>query len=333
MPAEDLYKDLDRLYSNKGIENYRADEGLKIRKIVNLIIREIVNPLSQKLNVAVANNTFDGEIIIDDVHTFLYEIDVDNLSSREYERLVDMTRAIGHQGKTCLLIVTREISDTDRRIVDSLKERVDPVKMTMVFIEYKSLISLHRFCSGIQIDHAVEELRIFKKLFLENLLKSNAIMSQELFESAWYLALDGFYRELQSPYRGQRSTHPRISQQRLQRLERMLHDMLNEVRELRKEIRSEIAEARISGKMTKTSKPPATAPYIIDLREIEGDGEFTCPVCTSTINPDDETEESYRIIEARKADEELDEMTIQCRMCNCIIKLVGFREPSFSEEE
>jgi hypothetical protein len=330
---EEWYKDLERLYSSKAIKSGSAGD-IKIRKIVNLIIGEIAYPLDQKLNTTVADNTFDGEIIIDDAQTVLYKIYMGNLSSLEFERLVDMTRTIGNQGKAYLLIVTREISDADRRTVDSLRERVNRARMTAVFIDYRSLISLHSFCSNVQIEHVKEEQRIFKKLFLENLLGSSAVISQELFDDAWSAALDEFYSKLQSPNYGTLSTYPRISQQRLERLGRILQGMLDEIRELGKNIRSEIAEARMSGKKTRSSIVGSEAPYIIDLRQIEGDGEFPCPVCTSMISPDDESEENYRVINAKAVDEELEELTLQCRACGCIIKLVGFREPfSYSEEE
>lgn len=65
----------------------------------------------------------------------------------------------------------------------------------------------------------------------------------------------------------------------------------------------------------------------IDLREIEGEGDFTCPKCGTTISPDDVSEENYTVIEIKENKEGLmEEMTIQCLRCKSEIRLIGFIE-------
>lgn len=63
--------------------------------------------------------------------------------------------------------------------------------------------------------------------------------------------------------------------------------------------------------------------YEIDLTKIEGDGAFSCPKCGATISPDDETENTYTILETKFKGDSLEKLVIQCK-CSSEIHLVGF---------
>jgi predicted RNA-binding Zn-ribbon protein involved in translation (DUF1610 family) len=64
--------------------------------------------------------------------------------------------------------------------------------------------------------------------------------------------------------------------------------------------------------------------YTIDLTKIDGDGAFPCPKCGTMICPDDETEETYQIVETVVKDDELAELVLACNKCGTKMKLVGF---------
>lgn len=64
--------------------------------------------------------------------------------------------------------------------------------------------------------------------------------------------------------------------------------------------------------------------YKVDLNKTKGEGEFTCPVCGSVISPDDFDEKSYKIIEIRTLDNEIDEILLKCNKCHNTISVVGF---------
>lgn len=64
--------------------------------------------------------------------------------------------------------------------------------------------------------------------------------------------------------------------------------------------------------------------YKVDLTKIQGDGDFQCPKCGTTISPDDETNEVYSIMETTVRNESLDELIIQCKKCRSKIRLIGF---------
>jgi hypothetical protein len=65
--------------------------------------------------------------------------------------------------------------------------------------------------------------------------------------------------------------------------------------------------------------------FRVDLTKIDGLGDFPCPACGATISPDDESEESYSILEARSVGGDLlDEILIQCNGCKSTISIVGF---------
>jgi len=64
--------------------------------------------------------------------------------------------------------------------------------------------------------------------------------------------------------------------------------------------------------------------YEIDLTKIDGDGAFPCPKCGVVISPDDESEETYHIVDTKVKNDELAELLITCKKCRTTIKLVGF---------
>jgi hypothetical protein len=67
--------------------------------------------------------------------------------------------------------------------------------------------------------------------------------------------------------------------------------------------------------------------FTIDLDNIKGDGEFTCPLCKVTISPDDESGTIYEIVALTLLDNEsLRKMSIVCRGCGSIIHLQGFEK-------
>ncbi|NLE04113.1 MAG: hypothetical protein GX638_04820 [Crenarchaeota archaeon] len=63
--------------------------------------------------------------------------------------------------------------------------------------------------------------------------------------------------------------------------------------------------------------------YTIPFDQIDEDGSFNCPKCQTTISPDDETSETYEIIETKMVDDEISELTIECRCCGTVITLKG----------
>ena len=48
--------------------------------------------------------------------------------------------------------------------------------------------------------------------------------------------------------------------------------------------------------------------YTVDLTKIDGDGTFQCPKCGTVISPDDESEDTYQIVDTRVKGDELAEL-------------------------
>lgn len=63
---------------------------------------------------------------------------------------------------------------------------------------------------------------------------------------------------------------------------------------------------------------------VLDLTQIDGDGDFPCPSCGVMISPEDESENVYTILEEKVKGEALEELLIKCNTCSCKIRLVGF---------
>jgi DNA-directed RNA polymerase subunit RPC12/RpoP len=64
--------------------------------------------------------------------------------------------------------------------------------------------------------------------------------------------------------------------------------------------------------------------HTIDLTKIRGKGDFRCPKCQVKISPDDQTENTYTILEPVMKGSCLEKLIIQCNKCGTRIQLLGF---------
>ena len=64
--------------------------------------------------------------------------------------------------------------------------------------------------------------------------------------------------------------------------------------------------------------------FKLDLKKIDGKGDFPCPKCGVIISPDDVSEEIYSILEVKSSGGRLEKLVILCNKCGSIIHLVGF---------
>jgi len=71
-------------------------------------------------------------------------------------------------------------------------------------------------------------------------------------------------------------------------------------------------------------KQSQRAIFTVDITQIEGDGDFSCPKCGVVISPDDKTEAVYKIIDTKVKKHNLEELVILCNKCESKIRLVGF---------
>lgn len=76
--------------------------------------------------------------------------------------------------------------------------------------------------------------------------------------------------------------------------------------------------------MMKKAEVKKSMAYEIDLTKIDGDGAFPYPKCGTVISPDDESEETYHIVDTKVKNDELAELLVICKKCRTTIKLVGF---------
>ncbi len=82
-------------------------------------------------------------------------------------------------------------------------------------------------------------------------------------------------------------------------------------------------QSRDVNKMMKKTAVKREAVYTVDLTKIDGDGAFPCPKCGTLISPDDETEETYQILETKVKEDELAELILSCKKCKTAIRLIG----------
>lgn len=73
--------------------------------------------------------------------------------------------------------------------------------------------------------------------------------------------------------------------------------------------------------------------YTVDLAKVKGKGSINCPKCGTEISPDDETEETFSILEPVMKGEHLESVLLQCNNCKSQIRLAGFQLAQDSTDE
>ena len=63
--------------------------------------------------------------------------------------------------------------------------------------------------------------------------------------------------------------------------------------------------------------------FEIDLTKVDSPN-VPCPKCGNVFYPDDESEDSYIIIETKVEEEKLKEIIVNCRKCGSNVRLTGF---------
>lgn len=73
--------------------------------------------------------------------------------------------------------------------------------------------------------------------------------------------------------------------------------------------------------------------FEVDIGKIRGEGDFLCPLCGILISPDDESDETFTVLETKGDGEIIEEVVIQCKKCQSKIKLIGLDELEEAEVE
>jgi len=87
---------------------------------------------------------------------------------------------------------------------------------------------------------------------------------------------------------------------------------------------STLSSIEITENAKEVTRIKQTHAYKIDLTEIEGNGDFSCPRCGNNISPDDDSEDGYSILEPKVNSQGLEELVICCNNCFSHIHLIGF---------
>ncbi len=93
--------------------------------------------------------------------------------------------------------------------------------------------------------------------------------------------------------------------------------------------RINILEENMIGKMrigNGQNRKMKQMPFEVDINKLQGEGDFPCPKCGNLISPDDESDETYLVLETKGDEELLEEILIQCNTCKSKIQLKGFGE-------
>ncbi len=66
--------------------------------------------------------------------------------------------------------------------------------------------------------------------------------------------------------------------------------------------------------------------YVINVGDANSDGSFACPKCSALISPEDESNNTYEILETKIVNDELAELVVSCAKCKSVIKVTGFNQ-------
>jgi len=314
------YEKLRQLYSEKEVSYDSLTKGKEIENLVNSLMKEIASPLALETRVRIGNSAFEGEIRVGNRDVILYDVLVGKLSTFRYRSLLDLVRSTYFPQKTYILTITRSLSHNDEKSIADLISEIETYGVKVAFISHKELISLHKFCVKMNARFKQVEMRKTKGIFLELILGSEHIVRHESFTKCLKLAIERSPHEpvqrvvVPGPQYLDTHAKDRRSYEQIRQLTSMIEELILKMRKLQESI----------GMLGKEVMSEEEEIYEVDLREVRGSGDFPCPKCGSIFDPDDDSEESYRITETEIADGELSALTLICNNCKTKIRIVGF---------
>jgi hypothetical protein len=241
--SELMYKQLRDLFSGKEPKRDSISKGIATEKIVNSLVSDVVSPFKQELDVTVGKNEFDGEVQIGKGKTILYEIQLGTPARYVYNRILEIVKSRYFTKKTYILIIAQSFMHEDKLRIEELCERIRPNKTAVRFIDFETLIALHKFSHKIEKPDP-RDTRTLKRLFFEKLFEGRPIITEELFSNALSFAEEAYPLEISvgSAARLQIVTIREEYEERIRRLEQMAQELLGEIRALRMDLHNRGAE-------------------------------------------------------------------------------------------
>ena len=248
---ETTYERLRILGSSSEPSLDSISRGHAIEEAVNSLLASITKPFSRTLNVTIGKYQFDGEIAISRGKTILYEVSFGRLSEFRYEKFISAASSAYFFKKAYFLMIVNDLSKTNvmglRKLAQSLTSG-----RRVCFIDYETLISLDKFVWKMESENSDKDLKLVKRLFLEELFQSDVIVSEPCFRNALSHALNQYAyknQSVQRVYLEDRSIAQAHSLtlspekaslygQRLDELENTVHQLLSQIRSMREELKS-----------------------------------------------------------------------------------------------
>jgi hypothetical protein len=245
------YERLRKLSSSSEPSLDSISRGQAIEEAVNSLLASITKPFSRTLDVTVGKYRFDGEIAMTRGKTILYDVSFGRLSAFRYEKFIYAASSAFFFKKAYFLMIANDLSKTDVMPLKELAQGLTSGRR-VCFIDYETLISLDKFVLKMESENSDKDLKLVKRLFLEELFQSDVIVSEPCFSSALSRALNQYAYKNQGMQRihlgDERivQTHPfalspeeaSLYWQKLDELENTVHQLLSQIRSMRNELKS-----------------------------------------------------------------------------------------------
>jgi hypothetical protein len=238
------YNELRSLYSKVDTKQDSISKGIATEKIVNELLCDIVKPYRQDINFSTGDRRFDGRIVLGQTRSILYEIELGVLPKFKYYRILNDVSRGKFFGKNFFLIIAYKFAEDDKTKMEELIDNSYRYDSPVSFMDYETLIELHEFVSRIESENE-QELKFIKKLFLERLFQTAAIIDKSCFLTALSNAKERASIKFNK-------SEPALSQnvivqsskydERLDRLEQIARNLLEEIQALKYDLKNKERE-------------------------------------------------------------------------------------------
>lgn len=169
----ELYNELWDLYQGKKESPDSINKGERIAEIIYSLLDDIAYPLPVSKEQRIGNLIFDGEINLGTGHKAFFDIHIGSFSIFRYFNSFETGLNNLFSNKNHLIYIAHDFPKTENKYLNEIIKQ-DSAKPTITFIDYSTLISLHKFNEE-RIMSARQHkghMRQLKKLFLQNLFNS-----------------------------------------------------------------------------------------------------------------------------------------------------------------
>lgn len=252
MEASRIYQQLEELYTRREAKSDSFTISTQLEGLVGTLLKDIVRPFGLTHQPRIAEYAFDWSAELDGSAVAFFELMVGDLSQSRIRRILDVAASLTsvYSATTVFLVsIGRNIAPSEHELLESKQERLRSLAAHFTFMDYRSLIKIHRIISteeNLRFDSKSllhSNYKRFKRSYLTYLFANPVIDADRLdYLTRDFLSTLSMFQESHTRSRVSRTKGSTRIEEQLSVIQSKLDQLMTDVRKLK----SQISETKTS---------------------------------------------------------------------------------------